>query len=165
MCSFVIFWYSSRKPISYPESSGFLVSGATPGILWGHRKKFNFFDWLFRNGSIVLPQKSCAFFPGSTPNLRKEHMISVLLITLTLLVGFHVFPSQITFLSPAVNPLVLISLNARGNVMLLKYVKQLGILSINAERTHKLSQVRCSGRVSLRHDNRKQSSKFLSPHD
>ena len=24
-------------PISYPESSGFLVSGATPGRLWGHQ--------------------------------------------------------------------------------------------------------------------------------
>ena len=25
------------EPISYPESSGFLFSGATPGRLWGHR--------------------------------------------------------------------------------------------------------------------------------
>ena len=25
------------SPISYPESSGFLVSGATPGRLWGHQ--------------------------------------------------------------------------------------------------------------------------------
>ena len=32
-------------PISYPESSGFLVSGATPGRLWGHR--------------ILLPQDFC----------------------------------------------------------------------------------------------------------
>ena len=31
--------------ISYPESSGFLVSGATPGRLWGHR--------------ILLPQDFC----------------------------------------------------------------------------------------------------------
>ena len=29
-------------PISYPESSGFLDSGATPGRLWGHQ-----FNWLF----------------------------------------------------------------------------------------------------------------------
>ena len=33
------------KAISYPESSGFLVSGATPGRLWGHR--------------ILLPQDFC----------------------------------------------------------------------------------------------------------
>ena len=32
-------------PISYPESSGFLVSGATPERLWGHR--------------ILLPQDFC----------------------------------------------------------------------------------------------------------
>ena len=32
-------------PISNPESSGFLVSGATPGRLWGHR--------------ILLPQDFC----------------------------------------------------------------------------------------------------------
>ena len=36
---------SKIKPISYPESSGFLVSGATPGRLWGHR--------------ILLPQDFC----------------------------------------------------------------------------------------------------------
>ena len=36
--------YDSRA-ISYPESSGFLVSGATPGRLWGHR--------------ILLPQDFC----------------------------------------------------------------------------------------------------------
>ena len=28
--------HSTPVPISYPESSGFLVSGATPGRLWGH---------------------------------------------------------------------------------------------------------------------------------
>ena len=28
---------AQQKAISYPESSGFLVSGATPGRLWGHR--------------------------------------------------------------------------------------------------------------------------------
>ena len=33
------------SPISYPESSGFLVSEATPGRLWGHR--------------ILLPQDFC----------------------------------------------------------------------------------------------------------
>ena len=33
------------QTISYPESSGFLVSGATPGRLWGHR--------------ILLPQDFC----------------------------------------------------------------------------------------------------------
>ena len=36
---------SSFDPFSYPESSGFLVSGATPGRLWGHR--------------ILLPQDFC----------------------------------------------------------------------------------------------------------
>ena len=36
---------SVGDPISYPESSGFLVSGATPGRLWGHR--------------ILLPQDFC----------------------------------------------------------------------------------------------------------
>ena len=37
--------FSRFKTISYPESSGFLVSGATPGRLWGHR--------------ILLPQDFC----------------------------------------------------------------------------------------------------------
>ena len=36
---------SGKASISYPESSGFLVSGATPGRLWGHR--------------ILLPQDFC----------------------------------------------------------------------------------------------------------
>ena len=36
---------SVATSISYPESSGFLVSGATPGRLWGHR--------------ILLPQDFC----------------------------------------------------------------------------------------------------------
>ena len=35
----------SQSPISYPKSSGFLVSEATPGRLWGHR--------------ILLPQDFC----------------------------------------------------------------------------------------------------------
>ena len=38
----VPFWLVA---ISYPESSGFLVSGATPGRLWGHQ--------------ILLPQDFC----------------------------------------------------------------------------------------------------------
>ena len=40
-------WSSTApdKTISYPESSGFLVSGVTPGRLWGHR--------------ILLPQDFC----------------------------------------------------------------------------------------------------------
>ena len=37
--------FSGARSISYPESSGFLVSGATPGRLWGHR--------------ILLPQDFC----------------------------------------------------------------------------------------------------------
>ena len=37
--------HTNPLPISYPESSGFLVSGATPGRLWGHR--------------ILLPQDFC----------------------------------------------------------------------------------------------------------
>ena len=37
--------FTWKNPISYPESSGFLVSGATPGRLWGHR--------------ILLPQDFC----------------------------------------------------------------------------------------------------------
>ena len=36
---------SVSHAISYPESSGFLVSGGTPGRLWGHR--------------ILLPQDFC----------------------------------------------------------------------------------------------------------
>ena len=36
---------SCPSAISYPESSGFLVSGATPGRLWGHQ--------------ILLPQDFC----------------------------------------------------------------------------------------------------------
>ena len=46
-------------PISYPESSGFLVSGATPGRLWGHRKNSIFLIGCSVTVSIVLPQKSC----------------------------------------------------------------------------------------------------------
>ena len=50
--------------ISYPESSGFLVSGWAPGETLENSKKFNFFDWLLYFGyvtaSIVLPQKSCS---------------------------------------------------------------------------------------------------------
>ena len=38
-------YVSVERTISYPESSGFLVSGATPGRLWGHR--------------ILLPQDFC----------------------------------------------------------------------------------------------------------
>ena len=33
-------------PISYPESSGFLVSGWAPVETLGNSKKFKFFDWL-----------------------------------------------------------------------------------------------------------------------
>ena len=36
--------------ISYPESSGFLVSGWAPWETLGNWKKFKFFDWLLRNG-------------------------------------------------------------------------------------------------------------------
>ena len=36
---------TADRSISYPESSGFLVSGATPGRLWGHQ--------------ILLPQDFC----------------------------------------------------------------------------------------------------------
>ena len=53
---------SERLPlyaISYPESSGFLVSGATPGRLWGHPKNSIFLIGCSLTVSIVLPQKSC----------------------------------------------------------------------------------------------------------
>ena len=45
------------RSISYPESSGFLVSGATPGRLWGHR--------------ILLPQDFC----GKTMETVTEQLI------------------------------------------------------------------------------------------
>ena len=48
-----------NKAISYPESSGFLVCGATPGRLWGHRKNSTFLIGCSVMVSIVLLQKSC----------------------------------------------------------------------------------------------------------
>ena len=64
--------------ISYPESSGFLVSGATPGRLWGHRKNSIFLIGCSVTVSIVLPQKSCGnkircpqSLPGVVPLTKK----------------------------------------------------------------------------------------------
>ena len=64
--------------ISYPESSGFLVSGATPGRLWGHRKNSIFSIGCSVTVSIVLPQKSCGnkircpqSLPGVAPLTKK----------------------------------------------------------------------------------------------
>ena len=50
---------AASASISYPESSGFLVSGATPGRLWGHQKNSIFLIGCSVTVSIVLPQKSC----------------------------------------------------------------------------------------------------------
>ena len=64
--------------ISYPESLGFLVSGATPGRLWGHRKNSIFLIGCSATVSIVLPQKSCGdkircpqSLPGVAPLTKK----------------------------------------------------------------------------------------------
>ena len=64
--------------ISYPESSGFLVSGATPGRLWGHRRNSIFLIGCSETVSIVLPQKSCGnkircpqSLPGVAPLTKK----------------------------------------------------------------------------------------------
>ena len=69
---------STMTAISYPESSGFLVSGATPGRLWGHRKNSNFLIGCSVTVSIVLPQKSCGnkircpqSLPGVAPLTKK----------------------------------------------------------------------------------------------
>ena len=66
------------RSISYPESSGFLVSGATPGRLWGHRKNSIFLIGCSVTVSIVLPQKSCGnkircpqSLPGVAPLTKK----------------------------------------------------------------------------------------------
>ena len=66
------------EPISYPESSGFLVSGTTPGRLWGHRKNSIFLIGCSVTVSIVLPQKSCGnkircpqSLPGVAPLTKK----------------------------------------------------------------------------------------------
>ena len=66
------------ESISYPESSGFLVSGATPGRLWGHRKNSIFLIGCSVTVSIVLPQKSCGnkircpqSLPGVAPLTKK----------------------------------------------------------------------------------------------
>ena len=66
------------RTISYPESSGFLVSGATPGRLWGHRKNSIFLIGCSVTVSIVLPQKSCRnkircpqSLPGVAPLTKK----------------------------------------------------------------------------------------------
>ena len=68
----------SNPAISYPESSGFLVSGATPGRLWGHRKKEIFLIGCSVTVSIVLPQQSCSnkircpqSLPGVAPLTKK----------------------------------------------------------------------------------------------
>ena len=76
--------YSERQfliyitAISYPESSGFLVSGATPGRLWGHRKNSIFLIGCSLTVSIVSPQKSCGnkircpqSLPGVAPLTKK----------------------------------------------------------------------------------------------
>ena len=64
--------------ISCPVSSGFLVSGATPGRLWGHRKNSIFLIGCSVTVSIVLPQKSCGnkircpqSLPGVAPLTKK----------------------------------------------------------------------------------------------
>ena len=64
--------------ISYPESSGFLVSGATPGRLWGHQKNSIFLIGCSVTVSIVSPQKSCGNkircpqnLPGIAPLTKK----------------------------------------------------------------------------------------------
>ena len=69
---------SGQPTISDPESSGFLVSGATPGRLWGHRKNLIFLIGCFVTVSIVLPQKSCGSkircpqsLPGVAPLTKK----------------------------------------------------------------------------------------------
>ena len=65
-------------PISYPESSGFLVSGATPERLWGRRKNSIFLIGCSVTVAIVLPQKSCGnkircpqSLPGVAPLTKK----------------------------------------------------------------------------------------------
>ena len=79
------FWSAEQRredsgdiAISYPESSGFLVSGATPGRLWGHRKNSIFLIGCSATVSIVLPQKSCGdkircpqSLPGVAPLTKK----------------------------------------------------------------------------------------------
>ena len=60
------------RPILYPESSGFLVSGATPGRLWGHRKNSNFLIGCSVTVSIVLPQKSC----GNKKKMSPESLLA-----------------------------------------------------------------------------------------
>ena len=64
--------------ISYPDSSGFWVSGATLGRLWGHRKNSIFLIGCSVTFSIVLPQKSCGnkircpqSLPGVAPLTKK----------------------------------------------------------------------------------------------
>ena len=53
------FWSAGGRPISYPESSGFLVSGWAPVETLGNSKKLNFLIGCPATTSIVLPQKSC----------------------------------------------------------------------------------------------------------
>ena len=69
---------SPSVSISYPESSGFLVSGATPGRLWGHQINLIFLIGCSVTVSIVLPQKSCGnkirgpqSLPGVAPLNKK----------------------------------------------------------------------------------------------
>ena len=45
--------------ISYPESSGVLVSGWAPGETLGTLKKFKFLVWLFLNDFHCFTEKSC----------------------------------------------------------------------------------------------------------
>ena len=72
----VVYLYCTS--ISYPESSGFLVSGATPGRLWRHQKNLIFLIGCSVTVSIVLPQKSCGniircpqSLPGVAPLIKK----------------------------------------------------------------------------------------------
>ena len=66
------------NPISYPESSGFLVSGATPGRLWGHRSLLPQ-DFCGKTMETVMEQpiKKIEFFrcpqslPGVAPLTKK----------------------------------------------------------------------------------------------
>ena len=73
-----IVYHSDYVTISYPVSSGFLVSGATPGRLWGHRKNSIFLIGCSVTVAIVLPQKSCGnkircpqSLPGVAPLTKK----------------------------------------------------------------------------------------------
>ena len=53
--------------ISYPQSSGFLVSGWAPGETLGNSKKINFFGWLPRNDFHCFTAKNLAVTEISVP--------------------------------------------------------------------------------------------------